>query len=235
MQYVAVQMAVHASPEGGGDAPPAASMPSLLADFGPAFLPGCTDASAPVTPEEIRRLQPGTWGAAEAAPAAGADGDDDDGEDDYADGDEEEEQGNGAAAPPGGHTCGGPAAAEDGSDLETALQPACFIEGAAVALEPADGCGPLRNAAGSLAGRVAVAERGGCMFVLKVRAAEAAGAAAVVVVNRGENSSQLMAMAGDESGARGGRVGWFGLVAPARRAALDAAALRCAALWMVWQ
>lgn len=45
-----------------------------------------------------------------------------------------------------------------------------------------DGCEPLQNGA-SLAGKIAVVDRGTCTFISKVNAAEAAGAIAVIVCN----------------------------------------------------
>lgn len=56
------------------------------------------------------------------------------------------------------------------------------IEGEVVSGEPVEGCEPLLNA-GEVAGKIVLVDRGSCLFVEKVRHAQAAGAIAVVVAN----------------------------------------------------
>ena len=51
-----------------------------------------------------------------------------------------------------------------------------------VMASPADGCAALSNA-GAVAGRLALVDRGGCNFTVKVRNAQDAGAVGVIVVN----------------------------------------------------
>ena len=74
------------------------------------------------------------------------------------------------------------------------------IHGAAVLSVPPQACGPVQNP-GELYGKVAIVERGGCMFVEKAAHCESAGALGVVVVDHVENSSAetqpLFAMSGD--------------------------------------
>ena len=57
-----------------------------------------------------------------------------------------------------------------------------------------DGCSPYANA-GAVAGRIAVADRGTCLFVVKARRAQDAGAVALLVVN---NVAGSITMAGDD-------------------------------------
>ena len=60
-----------------------------------------------------------------------------------------------------------------------------------------DGCSPFTNSA-SVAGRIALIERGGCVFALKARNASAAGAAAAIVYNNAANAgSAPPTMGGD--------------------------------------
>jgi hypothetical protein len=51
-----------------------------------------------------------------------------------------------------------------------------------------DGCSPFTNAA-AVAGRIALIERGGCVFALKARNASAAGAAAAIIYNNAANAT----------------------------------------------
>ncbi|KAF6252883.1 glycoside hydrolase [Scenedesmus sp. NREL 46B-D3] len=67
-----------------------------------------------------------------------------------------------------------------------------------VLAEPLHGCKGLRNA-GLLRGALAVATRGGCSFVEKATAADAAGAVGVVVLNT-LPPGELLTMSGDETG-----------------------------------
>lgn len=57
-----------------------------------------------------------------------------------------------------------------------------------------DGCSPYANAA-EVAGRIAVADRGTCLFIVKARRAQDAGAVALLVVN---NVAGSITMAGDD-------------------------------------
>lgn len=70
------------------------------------------------------------------------------------------------------------------------------VTGVLAAVEPALGCPPLSNPA-MLNGKVALVDRGTCFFVDKVRAAQGAGAIAVVVVNNVEGPPVGMAGIGE--------------------------------------
>ncbi len=60
---------------------------------------------------------------------------------------------------------------------------------------PTDGCTPFLNAS-AVAGRIALIDRGTCFFVVKVRHAQDAGAAGVLIVN---NVTGLVSMTGDDA------------------------------------
>ncbi|GFR52406.1 hypothetical protein Agub_g14977, partial [Astrephomene gubernaculifera] len=72
------------------------------------------------------------------------------------------------------------------------------VTGSMVVADPRDGCQPPSNGA-QLAGAVAVVVRGGCSFVRKTSNMQAAGAAAVLVINT-QPPGELLSMAGDDSG-----------------------------------
>jgi subtilisin family serine protease len=65
-----------------------------------------------------------------------------------------------------------------------------------VAAQPANACSPLSNAA-SIAGKIALIDRGTCTFVEKVKAAQTAGAVGVVVVNNQDGDP--VTMGGDDA------------------------------------
>jgi hypothetical protein len=67
--------------------------------------------------------------------------------------------------------------------------------GAVVGASPADGCSALTNAA-AVSGRLALVDRGGCNFVVKVKNAQDAGASGVIVVNN--VSGGLIQMGGSD-------------------------------------
>lgn len=65
--------------------------------------------------------------------------------------------------------------------------------------DTSDGCGPAINAA-ALNGKIAVIRRGDCPFVEKVKAAQNAGAIAVIIVNNDvANPNQLVNMSGEDA------------------------------------
>lgn len=71
-----------------------------------------------------------------------------------------------------------------------------FKEVEMVAAEPANACESLANTA---RGRVVLAERGGCSFVSKALAAEAAGAVATVVTDSEKADDAMVEMIKDET------------------------------------
>ena len=75
-------------------------------------------------------------------------------------------------------------------DLAVALDEA-DVEGPTMT----DGCTPFTNAA-AVSGRIAVIDRGTCLFVVKAKNAQNAGAAGVLIVN---NVAGLVSMAGDDA------------------------------------
>ncbi len=74
------------------------------------------------------------------------------------------------------------------------------IGGQVVAAMPADGCSALTNAA-AIAGRIALIDRGTCIFPQKVANANAAGAIAVIVADNAVNANPMF-MGGFDPGAR---------------------------------
>lgn len=78
--------------------------------------------------------------------------------------------------------------------------PAAGIGGQVVAAVPADGCSALTNAA-SVAGKIALIDRGTCIFPQKVANANAAGAIAVIVADNAVNPNPMF-MGGIHPGAR---------------------------------
>lgn len=87
--------------------------------------------------------------------------------------------------------------AQFGKDLS---KPANEVEGPLVLVDPKRGCGELRNGP-DLAGKIAVMERGECMFVEKARKIQALGAIGGIVLDNqaGTNArlSPAFAMSGD--------------------------------------
>ena len=79
-----------------------------------------------------------------------------------------------------------PAAAGNYISLEGSFTPPLRttgpVEAPVVASDPADACDTINNA-DALAGKIALIDRGTCFFADKVRAAQNAGAVAVIVVN----------------------------------------------------
>lgn len=83
--------------------------------------------------------------------------------------------------------------AEFGVHLSTA-----GITGDVAQASPADGCSALTNGA-AITGHVALIDRGGCTFVVKVKNAQNAGAKAVVMANNdGDNPNDVAAMGGGD-------------------------------------
>ncbi len=68
--------------------------------------------------------------------------------------------------------------------------PAGGITGQVVASVPADGCSALTNAA-AIAGKVALIDRGTCIFSQKVASATAAGAIAVIITDNAVNTNPM--------------------------------------------
>ncbi|CAA7391575.1 T9SS-dependent M36 family metallopeptidase [Chryseobacterium fistulae] len=60
-----------------------------------------------------------------------------------------------------------------------------------------DGCSAMP--VGSLAGKIGLIERGNCSFVVKVKNAQNAGAAAVIIYNNATNGSALISMGGSDA------------------------------------
>jgi subtilisin family serine protease len=78
------------------------------------------------------------------------------------------------------------------------LQRAGVIETNVVAVDPVDVCSSIKNAS-NLNGKIALADRGTCFFVDKVRSIQAAGAVAVIIVNNVPGSPIVMGGSGDTS------------------------------------
>lgn len=73
------------------------------------------------------------------------------------------------------------------------------VEGELIETDPADACDTLANAP-ALAGRIALIRRGTCFFVEKIRAAQSAGATAVVVDNNVDSPARIIMSANGDFG-----------------------------------
>lgn len=74
-----------------------------------------------------------------------------------------------------------------------ALSPTATLQGAIAQASPYDACTTVGT---SVAGKIALVQRGSCSFIVKVRAAQAAGATGVIVVN---NATGYISMGSDGS------------------------------------
>ena len=92
---------------------------------------------------------------------------------------------------------GGPA--QFGYDLSTQRS----VEAELLIMKPFSGCGEISNAEEDVRGKIAVMQRGDCMFVVKARAVEKMGAVGGIVIDNNADSSAsaspIFAMSGDGS------------------------------------